>query len=180
MATAPKTEEASNLCCIDPQNNFDSDDSDAFKGHSQTETAAKSKIEREGARYYPVEPGYDKRVYENTCENYCRIFLTLCGFWIFNSLHWWGVFEFGIMYSAQFTLYSIAIFVAACSVGACMLMSGAGTNKTKRRYEFLRAKVFECKAIDTENDEKRKQKKEYDATKKAEKLAQEKRDMVEE
>ena len=80
------------------------------------------------------------------------------------------------MYSAQFTLYSIAIFVAACSMGACMLMSGAGTNKTKRRYEFLRAKVFECKAIDAENDEKRKQKKEYDATKRMEKAAQAKRD----
>ena len=97
---AIKKDEADNLCCIDPKNDFDSDDSDANKGHSQTETAMKSKVDREGLRYYPVEAGYDKRVYENTWWNYGRIFITLCGFWIFNSLHWWAVFEFGIQYTA--------------------------------------------------------------------------------
>jgi hypothetical protein len=38
-----------------------------------------------------------------------------------------------------------------------MLMSGAGANKTKRKYEFLREQVFECKATDSENAEKKKQ-----------------------
>ena len=99
MAAAPAVQ-GDNLCCIDPNNNVDSDASDAYTGHSQTETAKQSKVEREGTRYYPVEAGYDKRVYENTWENYLRIFITLCGFWIFNSLHWWAVFEFGIQYTA--------------------------------------------------------------------------------
>ena len=85
-------------------------------------------------------------MYENEWSNYVRITLTLFGFWIFNALHWWGVFEFGIMYSAQFTIYSIGIFLATCFSGACMLMSGSGANKQKRKYEFLRGKVFECKA----------------------------------
>ena len=57
-----------------------------------------------------------------------------------------------------------------------MLMSGAGSNKTKRKYEFLRAKVFECKATDAENNEKIKQEGVYQAQKAADDKAMKERD----
>ena len=102
--------------------------------------------------------------------------LTLCFFWSFNALHWWGVFEFGIQYTAQFTIYSICIFVSTCFMGACMLMSGSGSNKSKRKYEFLRARVFECKARDMEEAEKKKQAYIYRQQKLKEAMAQKVRD----
>ena len=70
----------------------------------------------------------------------------------------------------------MAIFVATCSAGACMLMSGAGSNKTKRKYEFLRGKVFECKATDNENAEKIKQENVYQVQKEKDEAAQAQRD----
>ena len=57
-----------------------------------------------------------------------------------------------------------------------MLMSGAGSNKTKRKYEFLRAKVFECKATDFENAEKKKQEATYKAQKEMDAAAQKQRE----
>ena len=59
-----------------------------------------------------------------------------------------------------------------------MLMSGAGANRTKRKYEFLREQVFECKAVDAENAEKAKQDHLYKQQKMKEAMAQKARDIA--
>ena len=61
-----------------------------------TQSEINSTVARIVNRYYKVDEGYDKRVYENTFGNYVRIVLTLIAFWIFQGLHWWAVFELGI------------------------------------------------------------------------------------
>ena len=55
----------------------------------------RSRKDRYGDRYYPVDESYDKRVYENSVLNYIKIILVLIVFWIFQAIHWWFVFELG-------------------------------------------------------------------------------------
>ena len=122
---------------------------------------AKSREARYGDRYYEVDHSYDKRVYENSFGNYVRIIITLIAFWIFQSLHWWGVFELGINWSPYLMWYSIGIFTFTIIVGACLLTSGKFANKKKRRHNFLMDKIAELKAKELEEKLKKEQAEEY-------------------
>ena len=121
----------------------------------------RSKIERYGNRYYPVDDSYDKRVYENSLFNWFRIMVTLIAFWIFQAIHWWGVFELGINWTTILMYYSIGIFVYTILVGAVLLTSGKYANKKKRHYEFLNDKIAEKKAQRLEDELREKQQLEY-------------------
>ena len=85
-------------------------------------------------------------MYENDAANYIRIIITLCGFWLFNGLHWWAIFEFGIYNSDMFMWYSIVAFICSLIFGSGMLVSGAASNKVKRQYEFLKMTIAEQKS----------------------------------
>ena len=111
-----------------------------------TEVRKKSELERYGNRYYPVDKTYDKRVYENTAGNYVRIVFTLIGFWIFNALHWWGVFSLGIVDADALVWYSIAAFFFTVFFLAYLLISGKYANELKRKHEFLSEKIAEVKS----------------------------------
>lgn len=113
------------------------------KSHSNTQSAADSKIRRHGNVYYTPDESYDKRVYENTPLNYVKIIFALLFFWAFNGLHWWACFEFGIIHTELFMIYSIVAFCCSVIFGAGMLISGSGSNRYKRQYEFLRDKIQE-------------------------------------
>ena len=102
--------------------------------------------ERFGERYYEVDHSYDKRVYENTFGNYVRIAFTLIFFWIFQTIHWWGVFELGVNYTVWLMWYSVAIFIFTICVGAVLLVSGKYANKKKRLHTFITDKIAEEKS----------------------------------
>ena len=102
--------------------------------------------ERFGERYYEVDHSYDKRVYENTFGNYVRIAFTLIFFWIFQTIHWWGVFELGVNYTTYLMWYSIVIFLFTISIGAALLVSGKYANKKKRLHTFITDKIAEEKS----------------------------------
>ena len=121
-----------------------------------------SKTLRVGNRYYEVAEGYDKRVYENECSNYLRIFVTLCGFWTFNGLHWWACFELGMWNSNAYMIYSLCIFGWTICFLAGMLCSGKGSNKVLRELSFLKEVIEEEKAKVVEKEEKVKTEKEYE------------------
>ena len=121
----------------------------------------RSKIARYGNRYYPVDESYDKRVYENSVGNWFRIIGTLIVFWIFQAVHWWGVFELGINWTTILMYYSIAIFLFTIIVGGVMLCSGRGANRKKREHEFLIDKISEKKAARLEAETRTKQEEEY-------------------
>ena len=123
----------------------------------------RSKIARYGNRYYPVDESYDKRVYENSVGNWFRIIGTLIVFWIFQAVHWWGVFELGINWTTILMYYSIAIFLFTIIVGGVMLCSGRGANRKKRHHEFLVDKISEKKAARLEAETRTKQEAEYAA-----------------
>lgn len=129
-----------------------------------TESAIdRSRKQRYGDRYYPVDESYDKRVYENDVVNWIRIILTLIAFWIFQAIHWWFVFELGINWSSILMYYSFGIFVYTIFVGVCMLISGKYANKQKRMHEFLTDRLAEKKALRLEDEMRKKQDEEYAA-----------------
>jgi len=74
-------------------------------------------------------------------------------FWLFNGLHWWAIFEFGIYNSHLFMIYSIVAFCCSILFGTGMLISGSASNKIKRQYEFLKEKIEECKTLNAEKQE---------------------------
>ena len=129
-----------------------------------TESAIdRSRKQRYGDRYYPVDESYDKRVYENSVFNWFRIIFTLIAFWIFQAIHWWFVFELGINWSSILMYYSFGIFVYTIFVGVCMLISGKYANKQKRMHEFLTDRLAEKKALRLEDEMRKKQDEEYAA-----------------
>ena len=116
---------------------------------------------RYGNRYYPVDPGYDKRVYENTCGNWVIIVSALLAFWFFNGLHWWGVLRFGICESELLTIYSLAIFGFTIFFGIILLFSGKYANAKKRKFEFLKERVAELRNEELDRKERAKQEAAY-------------------
>ena len=121
----------------------------------------RSRQQRYGDRYYPVDESYDKRVYENSLLNWFRIIFTLIAFWIFQAIHWWFTFELGINFTSILMYYSFAIFIYTVCVGICMLISGKFANKKKRMVEFLKDRIAEKKAIRLEDENRKKQEEEY-------------------
>ena len=67
-------------------------------------------------------------------------------FWIFQTIHWWGVFELGVNYTVWLMWYSVAIFIFTICVGAVLLVSGKYANKKKRLHTFITDKIAEEKS----------------------------------
>ena len=133
-----------------------------FTMHDVTkEEREKSRINRFGNQYYPVDESYDKRVYENTPLNWVKIILALMTFWFFQSLHWWGVFCFGIANATALMYYSIIIFCYTIIFGIFLLISGKYANAKKREHEFLKSKIQDFKNEEQDKATREKQDRDY-------------------
>ena len=121
----------------------------------------RSRQQRYGDRYYPVDESYDKRVYENSFGNYMRIIGTLIAFWIFQAFHWWGCFELGINWTSYLMYYSFVVMGFTVIVGIGMLISGKFANRKKRMVEYLQDRLAEKKALRLEDENRKKQEEEY-------------------
>ena len=113
-----------------------------------------SEFARYGDRYYPVDPSYDKRVYENSGLNYVKIISCLFAFWIMNALHWWGVFALGIVHANALAYYSIGCWFFTIIFLGGLLCSGRSANKLKRQHEFYVEKIAENRALMQEKETK--------------------------
>ena len=117
---------------------------------SMTDTALASYKAKVGNRYFKVDEGYDKRVYENDMQNWIRIVVTFAFFYSFVILFWWGSFEFGIWNTELFTQYSIIIFLVTVAFLCGMLLSGKIANKKKRESVFLEEKILDIQSKEQE------------------------------
>ena len=97
-----------------------------------SDTAMASYRAKVGNRYFKVDEGYDKRVYENSGFNYFRIVCTLMFFYTFVSLFWWAQFEYGIYDTEGYCMYCIILFACTIVFLAGMLVSGKYANLKKR------------------------------------------------
>ena len=127
---------------------------------SETEKA-KSRQQRYGDQYYPVDESYDKRVYENTPIVWVQIVFALLGFWLVASLHWWAVLEFGIANTQALMIYSFCCFGFTIIFGICLLISGKYANAKKRKHEFLNLKITVFKNEEQDAITREKQDREY-------------------
>jgi len=82
-------------------------------------------------------------VYNNTWDNWFKIFGMMVLFYIFQGFHWWANFELGIHSSTNSTVYNLIIFASAVFVIAIMLILGARVNKQKAIHEFYMEKISE-------------------------------------
>ena len=124
---------------------------------SMTETALASHKAKVGNRYFKVDEGYDKRVYENDAANYAKICGVFAFFYGFVILFWWANFEFGIWDTEGYTKYSIVIFLCTVAFLCGMLLSGKIANQKKRHHLFLEEKISEIEAQQNEAEERRNQ-----------------------
>lgn len=122
---------------------------------ANTEQRKASELARYGARYYPVDPTYDKRVYENSCGNYVKIILCLFAFWSMNALHWWGVFSLGVVETDILAWYSIGCWAFTVIFLGGLLCQGRNANKLKRQHEFYVEKISENRALQQEAETKK-------------------------
>ena len=121
-----------------------------------------SASQKQSSRYYKVDDGCDKRVYENTPGNIVRIIATLLFFYLFQCLHWWAVFVFGIYMPWEQTIYQIIVFCCTIFTGILMLISGKFANKKKRYHDFLLERLSEKKSAKEEEENRRIQEEAYE------------------
>jgi hypothetical protein len=98
-------------------------------------------MERTGGRYFQLDEGYDKRVYENDCCNILRIWGTFILFYVFNILHWWGTMAFGSAHANTMMWFSVACFLFTLTFLGGMLISGHFANKKLAHWEHLLEKI---------------------------------------
>ena len=93
--------------------------------------------------FFSGDAGYDKEVYENTPQNYAKIFGMLGLFYVFNGFHWAFNFELGVHDSSLLTKYNCFLFAINVAVLGAMLFVGAKVNVKKLTHEFYMEKISE-------------------------------------
>lgn len=75
-------------------------------------------------------------MYENTKENWVKIVLMLCLFYLFQGFHWWANFELGTNDAYSSTAYNLLVFLLAVIVITFMVIFGSMVNAQKTTHEF--------------------------------------------
>ena len=70
--------------------------------------------------------------------NYFKIVGAFICFYIFNTLHFWGVFELSINAPETGTLFQVIAFSVTVFVLGIMLISGSRSNHVKQQTDFLK------------------------------------------
>ena len=111
---------------------------------------------RVGNRYFKVDQGYDKAVYENTVGNWFRIIGTFCLFYLAVALIWWACFSHGIRDIKSATWIYIVILICSFAFIAFIIIVGHFTNKKIEKTDKLTLEVNEEKKKRREEEEKKK------------------------
>lgn len=139
-------------------------DDHAIEGDTKHESNKKSKssYNNKGSRYFQVDEGYDKRVYENDFKNVIIIILVFIVYYGFNILYWWGMVAFGTCYAIEAQWYSVAIFLFTLAWIVGMLISGYYSNKKLHRWEFYLEKINDKEQLIREQKQRDDQKREQE------------------
>lgn len=97
---------------------------------------------------------YDPLVYENTPENWGKIFGMFFLFYCVNGMHWWANFALGIHATDNASYYNIFIFFASCVVIGIMLANGSVVNTKKLTHEYYTEKISETRILKAEAEKK--------------------------
>jgi FtsZ-interacting cell division protein ZipA len=89
------------------------------------------------------------------------IFLVFLGFYGWNSLMTWGMFELGIWHATDYTTFSVVIFAVTLICLVIMIILGSISNKKAHLADFLNTKISEKKSQKEEEETRKKQEDEY-------------------
>ena len=112
-----------------------------FDNPSQKKVDSKTTDKNENERYFQLDEGYDRRVYENDWQNVIKIIVVLIIFYGLNILFWWGMVVFGTCYADEAMWFSVGIFCFVNVYIAGMLISGHYYNDKLKRWEFYQEKI---------------------------------------
>ena len=94
--------------------------------------------------------GYDPLVYENTHKSRAKIFGVIMGFYAFNWLMTWGIYEFGIHLPDAYTWFAVVIFILTILGLIAMIIVGSKSNEKNNYHEFLSNKISEQEQLKAE------------------------------
>ena len=114
----------------------------------------------ENVRYFSLDDGYDKKVYENDWKNIIVIGLVFILFYGINICYFWGLVSLAMSFSEASMWYNVAIFVATIIHFIVYLIFGHKSNVRRRYLNFLKYKIGEKEQEirDTESKEKEEEK----------------------
>ena len=115
---------------------------------------------RVGNRYFRIDAGYDKAVYENTLGNWFRIIGTFIVFYIVVIFFWWACFSHGIRHVDSATWLYIGILLVSWFIIALLILIGHFSNKKLNRAEKLQLEINEEKKKKREEEEKKQKREE--------------------
>ena len=89
------------------------------------------------------------------------IFAVFIGFYGFNVIMTWGMFEFGMWNATDYTTFSVVLFLVTCLGLAIMIITGRLSNNKAHLADFLNTKISEKKAMKEEEETRKQQEEEY-------------------
>jgi hypothetical protein len=121
---------------------YDAVDYDSHRdNHQAPSSKKKSSMASKHSRYFAVDPGYDKKYYENEWSNVLVVILVFIIFYMFNVFYWWGLTAFGTAYPEPAKWYSVCCFAATIIWGVGMIFSGYRANHKLYRLEYYLEKI---------------------------------------
>ena len=130
---------------------------------SENQSMRKSRV---GDRYFRIDPGYNKQVYENTPGNWARIIASFALFYLLVALFWASVFVHGIHDADSATILYLVVFGVSVSIILVLLFLG----------HFSTKKLMMINKITLEMDEEIKKKKAEEVKQRKKEEAQKERE----
>ncbi|CAI2379249.1 unnamed protein product [Moneuplotes crassus] len=124
---------------------------------SENQSMRKSRV---GNRYFRIDPGYDRAVYENTCGNWVRIIFTFFLFYIFVVFFWWACYSHGIRHVDSATWLYIGMLIVSWVIIVILIIIGHYSNKNLHKADRLRLEINEEKKKRREEEEKKRKREE--------------------
>ena len=134
---------------------------------SENQSMRKSRV---GDRYFRIDPGYNKEVYENTFGNWMRIIGTFCVYYLMVALFWFSVFFHGIQDADSAAILYLILFGFSVTVIGILLVLGHCS--TKKLVMINKITVEMDEEIKKRKEDEKKAKKKADQEKERERLRQ--------
>mmetsp|Transcript_6929 Transcript_6929/g.6099 ORF Transcript_6929/g.6099 Transcript_6929/m.6099 type:complete len:124 (+) Transcript_6929:13-384(+) len=108
--------------------------------------------------YFQPDPGYDKKVYENSLLNIIWILLAFAAFYTLNIIWFWGSISLAMSHAWISNMFNVAYFSFTCVVFVLLLVYGNHSNKLRAKRDYYKRRITELNQQKQEEEEKRSQK----------------------